>query len=93
MRLGSGVVFLYVGRLWKGKGIDFLLDAFEQLSETGIDASLTILISVVDRLDEARYRRQGRIERGRVSISFPFLKGAALLRLRCGGRLRVSHAR
>ena len=54
-RLGlTGCVFLYVGRLWRGKGLDFLLEAYRGLRAEGVDASLLL---VGDGSDEQRYRR------------------------------------
>jgi glycosyltransferase involved in cell wall biosynthesis len=53
-RLGlSGCVFLHVGRLWSGKGLGYLFDAYETLRLAGVDASLLL---VGDGVDEARYR-------------------------------------
>jgi glycosyltransferase involved in cell wall biosynthesis len=49
-----GCVFLYVGRLWSGKGIDSLLEAFRQARARGVDASLVL---VGDGVDEHVYRR------------------------------------
>lgn len=54
-RVGTGVVFLYVGRLWERKGLDHLLDAFEELRREGIDASLVL---AGDGVDEQRYRER-----------------------------------
>ena len=48
-----GCVFLHVGRLWRGKGLDYLFDAYEALRRAGLDASLLL---VGDGVDEARYR-------------------------------------
>jgi glycosyltransferase involved in cell wall biosynthesis len=50
----SGVVFLYVGRLWMGKGLDDLLHAYASLVRAG-DLETSLLI-VGDGLDEARVR-------------------------------------
>ena len=53
-RLGlTGCVYLCVGRLWSGKGIDYLLDAYARLRAEGVPASLVL---VGDGDDEARYR-------------------------------------
>jgi glycosyltransferase involved in cell wall biosynthesis len=49
----SGCVFLYVGRLWKKKGLDYLIEAYRQLREKGYDASLLL---AGDGVDEAFYR-------------------------------------
>jgi glycosyltransferase involved in cell wall biosynthesis len=56
-RLGvAGCTFLYVGRLWRGKGLDSLLEAFGTVSGHA-DAPVTLLI-VGDGPDEARLRRR-----------------------------------
>jgi glycosyltransferase involved in cell wall biosynthesis len=49
--------FLYVGRLWRGKGIDDLLQAFSKLSVSRRRCLLTI---VGDGPDEAYFRRRSR---------------------------------
>jgi len=50
----SGCVFLYVGRLWQGKGLDELLTAYRNLEvELGDKVSLLV---VGDGVDEAHYR-------------------------------------
>jgi glycosyltransferase involved in cell wall biosynthesis len=51
----TGVTFLYVGRLWLGKGLLFLLDAFRNLEKTNID---TTLLLVGDGTDEEQLRRR-----------------------------------
>ncbi len=48
-----GCVFLYVGRLWSGKGLDYLLDAYRLVRARHRDVSLLI---VGDGVDESRYR-------------------------------------
>jgi glycosyltransferase involved in cell wall biosynthesis len=48
-----GCVFAYVGRLWEGKGVSHLLDAFSRLQRRGIDASLLLVGSGED---EPMYR-------------------------------------
>jgi glycosyltransferase involved in cell wall biosynthesis len=48
-----GCVFLYVGRLWAGKGLDYLLQAYQTVSAKCQDVSLLI---VGDGVDEARFR-------------------------------------
>lgn len=50
----EGPQFVCVGRLWKGKGLDYLLDAFERLVRTHPTASLLL---IGDGVDEAEYRR------------------------------------
>lgn len=49
----AGCVFIYVGRLWQGKGLDDLLAAYGALAAEGEDVSLLI---VGDGPDERRYR-------------------------------------
>lgn len=49
----AGCVFIYVGRLWQGKGLDDLLAAYGALAADGQDVSLVI---VGDGPDEPRYR-------------------------------------
>jgi glycosyltransferase involved in cell wall biosynthesis len=39
----SGTTFIYVGRLWKGKGLDYLLDAFGALPRAA-DAPMSLLL-------------------------------------------------
>lgn len=51
----EGCVFVYVGRLWRGKGLDDLVDAYGELAHGGADASLLL---VGDGPDEDRYRRR-----------------------------------
>jgi glycosyltransferase involved in cell wall biosynthesis len=51
----DGCVFVYVGRLWAGKGVDDLFDAYEALTRAGEKCSLLLL---GDGSDEARYRRR-----------------------------------
>jgi glycosyltransferase involved in cell wall biosynthesis len=50
----SGCAFLYVGRLWEGKGISHLISAFTSVLEAGVDATLVL---AGDGVDESRYRR------------------------------------
>ena len=53
-RLGlQGCVFLYVGRLWSGKGLDYLFDAYQRVRRERADLSLLL---VGDGIDEAQYR-------------------------------------
>jgi glycosyltransferase involved in cell wall biosynthesis len=51
-----GVTFAYVGRLWSGKGLTFLLDAFAELQE--LDVGKVTLLLVGDGLDEALLRKR-----------------------------------
>lgn len=49
----SGCVFLYVGRLWSGKGLDYLFEAYRSVQQRLPDISLLL---VGDGVDEDRYR-------------------------------------
>jgi glycosyltransferase involved in cell wall biosynthesis len=49
-----GVTFIYVGRLWAGKGLDYLLNAFFALQRTS-PTQVSLLI-VGDGVEEARLR-------------------------------------
>jgi glycosyltransferase involved in cell wall biosynthesis len=51
-----GVTFAYVGRLWSGKGLTFLLEAFVELQE--LDVGEVTLLLVGDGLDEALLRER-----------------------------------
>jgi glycosyltransferase involved in cell wall biosynthesis len=69
----AGCTFIYVGRLWRGKGLDDLLDAYAGL---GPGASLLI---VGDGEDEQRYRARAR---GLPRVAFAgFAQGAGLASL------------
>lgn len=47
-----GVVFLYVGRLWKGKGLQILIEAFEQTQKNcNFEVSLLVLGDGVDECE------------------------------------------
>jgi glycosyltransferase involved in cell wall biosynthesis len=49
----QGCVFLYVGRLWRGKGLDSLIGAYKALRADSVDCSLVLVGSGPD---EARLR-------------------------------------
>jgi glycosyltransferase involved in cell wall biosynthesis len=49
-----GTVFVYVGRLWSGKGLGHLIEAFRRATASSADISLLI---VGDGVDEQEYRR------------------------------------
>ncbi len=56
-RLGlSGITFVYVGRLWKGKGLTVLLDAFHIMQQTFEDP--TSLLVVGDGPEENSLRKK-----------------------------------
>ena len=48
-----GCVFLYVGRLWSGKGLDYLIEAYARVRRATPDVSLLV---VGDGVDDRRYR-------------------------------------
>jgi glycosyltransferase involved in cell wall biosynthesis len=50
-----GCVFIYVGRLWHGKGVAILLDAYRELVRDSLDVSLVLAGDGVDE-DELRRR-------------------------------------
>jgi glycosyltransferase involved in cell wall biosynthesis len=53
----QGVTFVCVGRLWLGKGVGFLIDAFAAVRRhVGEDAATLLLVG--DGVDERRFRRQ-----------------------------------
>jgi len=52
----QGVTFAYVGRLWSGKGLDLLLDAFACLQRQSLHAVSLLLVG--NGIDEARLRRR-----------------------------------
>jgi glycosyltransferase involved in cell wall biosynthesis len=61
-RLGlRGTTFVYVGRLWNGKGLDYLIDAFASLQRTS--EAETSLLLVGDGPDEKRLRARCEEER------------------------------
>jgi glycosyltransferase involved in cell wall biosynthesis len=51
-----GATFIYVGRLWWGKGVDYLLDAFATLQRQSTEAVSLLLVG--DGPEEARLRQQ-----------------------------------
>ena len=48
-----GSAFLFIGRLWRGKGLDYLLDAYARLRDLPVP---TTLLLAGDGMDEERYR-------------------------------------
>lgn len=50
----QGCVFLYVGRLWEGKGLDYLFEAYRRLTTTTQNVSLLI---IGDGSQEQLYRQ------------------------------------
>lgn len=59
----SGVVFTYVGRLWKGKGLEILLQAYKAIREQqGADVRLMLVGDGPDELELRELCRQDRIE-------------------------------
>ncbi len=49
-----GCVFLYVGRIWSGKGLDYLFDAYRTVSQKHPEVSLLL---VGDGMDETCYKQ------------------------------------
>jgi glycosyltransferase involved in cell wall biosynthesis len=75
----TGCVFLFVGRLWEGKGVSHLLTAFRSVLAAGVDATLLL---AGDGVDESRYRLaadEGAL-RGRVVFG-GFIQQDALARI------------
>jgi len=75
----TGCTFLYVGRLWEGKGVSHLLTAFEAVLEAGVDATLLL---AGDGVDEQLYRSiaAGPQFRGRVVFA-GFIQQSSLSRI------------
>lgn len=63
----TGCVFLYVGRLWAGKGLDYLFEAYKEIRLKRTDVSLLL---VGDGVDETRYRAMARELPGVVFAGF-----------------------
>jgi glycosyltransferase involved in cell wall biosynthesis len=74
-----GTAFLYVGRLWEGKGVSHLLEAMETVIDQGVEATLLL---AGDGVDESSYRRAAGLGglAGRVVFS-GFVQQADLPRL------------
>jgi glycosyltransferase involved in cell wall biosynthesis len=62
-----GTTFIYVGRLWRGKGLDYLVDAFAGLEQRLVGGVSLLLVG--DGVDEAHYRRLCE-ERGLSNVAF-----------------------
>ena len=56
----NGVSFIYVGRLWWGKGVNYLFDAFNEL-QSHVDQEISLLL-VGDGEDEASLKQKCREE-------------------------------
>ena len=68
VRLGlRGCTFVYVGRLWSGKGLDYLFDAFATVRSALSDATLLL---IGDGVDEERYRERAANLQGVVFAGF-----------------------
>ena len=63
----EGTTFIYVGRLWWGKGVNYLLDAFESVQRQSADPVSLLLVG--DGPDEAKLR-QASAERGIRNVVF-----------------------
>lgn len=55
----KGVTFVYVGRLWWGKGVNYLLDAFAEVQQR-LKGSEVSLLLLGDGADEGKLREQCR---------------------------------
>jgi glycosyltransferase involved in cell wall biosynthesis len=81
----QGVTFVYVGRLWTGKGVRDLIEAFAKLENEHMGNTEITLLLVGDGVDEERLRRYaGEATEGRVvfagfrdSDELPELYGAS----------------
>jgi glycosyltransferase involved in cell wall biosynthesis len=62
-----GCVFLYAGRLWSGKGLDHLFEAYRALLRRRDDVSL---LMIGDGVDEERYRVEQRGVKGMQFLGF-----------------------
>jgi glycosyltransferase involved in cell wall biosynthesis len=78
----KGVTFIYVGRLWLGKGLIFLLEAYEKLQERCAGPSTLLLVG--DGVDEALIRERAGVATGNIVFAgfrqaeeLPVLYGAA----------------
>jgi len=63
----AGVVFLYVGRLWRGKGISTLVDAYSSIARDG--SGENSLLVVGDGPEAASVRRASERHRLRVKLA------------------------
>lgn len=63
----KGITFIYVGRLWWGKGIRYLLDAFEAVQHQSAEEVSLLLVG--DGPEESRLR-QACAERGMQNVVF-----------------------
>jgi glycosyltransferase involved in cell wall biosynthesis len=82
-----GTAFLYVGRLWAGKGVGHLFDAFSTLRRTSPDDVSLVLVG--DGIDEPAFRARCRDE-GLDNVVFTgFHEGDMLPRLYAAGDVFV----
>jgi len=56
----KGVTFIYVGRLWWGKGVNYLLDGFAEVQRRLKDSEVSLLL-LGDGADEEKLREQCRL--------------------------------
>jgi glycosyltransferase involved in cell wall biosynthesis len=76
----TGCVFLYVGRLWRGKGVDSLVDAYAALRAEGVDCSL-VLVGIGEEAERLRARTRDLgpvVFAGYLEGEARFLEGEAL---------------
>jgi glycosyltransferase involved in cell wall biosynthesis len=74
-----GVAFMYVGRLWEGKGLTYLLDAFRNLQQRRTDDVSLVLVG--DGVDEEALRARARLDQLENIIFCGFQQGHVLARL------------
>jgi glycosyltransferase involved in cell wall biosynthesis len=88
LRLGvRGVTFIYVGRLWTGKGLTYLFDAFSDVQRT--EPTEVSLLLVGDGRDEEFLRARARSGELRNVAFVGFQQDDALLRLYAAGDVFV----
>jgi glycosyltransferase involved in cell wall biosynthesis len=73
-----GVAFMYVGRLWTGKGLTYLFDAFADLQRGTHGVSLLL---VGDGIDEEALRARARLDELENVVFCGFQEGGELARL------------
>jgi glycosyltransferase involved in cell wall biosynthesis len=72
----QGCVFIYTGRLWSGKGLDYLLDAFEKVQRNAVQPVSLLLVG--DGPDEPALRAACRT-RGLRNVAFAGFKQKEVL--------------
>jgi glycosyltransferase involved in cell wall biosynthesis len=88
-RLGlHGVTYIYVGRLWWGKGVNYLLDAFRDVQDRVSESEVSLLL-LGDGADEAKLREQCRINNVRNVVFGGFKQKPELPRFYASGDVFV----